>query len=422
MTDLKVAPGSGDVPAASAEELLAAQPAGDPGASLEAGAPLEAEASLAAVPSGAGSVTYPEAADPSGAIGSPDVSSTPLPVEAGPPIEEGGAVASTVPRRRRRARLALLALLASAAGVLLLFAGWYLITRKPVSELPLPGLAVEPVPHYSFSVYGVVAPTGVAVSPDGSRIYATQTEGDPVVLIFDGKGAKIGEARPPDSTGRSHVPVYLALQPSTGDLYVSDRPTGAIYVYSSEGVYRRTFEPPAGLRGWQPLGLAFDSQGGLVVTDVSGPFNTVHQFDANGQLVRTIGKEGQFNFPNGAAVDAAGNLYVTDSNNGRLVVFDPAGQQEGVIKRGPGAGDLGLPRGTAIDDAGRVYVVDTSGQGVQLYHVVDDEGGSPAYIGRFGRGGTADGAFQFPNGVAVDGRGRAYVTDWRNNRVQVWTY
>jgi len=363
-----------------------------------------------------------EAADDQAGDGSDPDAEPPLP-DLAPGGDQGTtAQATAAAGRGRRRRIALLILLGLIATALLLFAGWYLITRKPISELPLPGLAVEDVPHYAFSVYGVTAPTGVAVTADGSRIYVTQTEGDPSVLVFDGKGTPLGALEPPPSTGTSHVPVYIAINPTNGDVYVSDRPTGSILVFDAGGTFRRVFEPDKSLTGWQPLGLGFDARGHLYVTDVSGPFNSIHEFDADGRLVRTIGKEGQFNFPNGIAVDAAGNLYVTDSNNGRLVVLDPSGRERAIVRRGAGAGDLGLPRGTAIDDTGRVYVVDTSGQGVQLYHVIGSEDGPPSYIGRFGTLGTDDGSFQYPNGVAVDGRARVYVTDWRNNRVQVWTY
>jgi DNA-binding beta-propeller fold protein YncE len=341
------------------------------------------------------------------------------------PDDAAGGTAAAPPiasLRGRRRRIALLVILAIAATGLILFSAWYLITRKPISELPLPGLTTEAVPGYSFSVYGIVAPTGIAVTPDGGRIYVTQTEGDPRVLVFDGKGNPIGTLDPPATTGSDHVPVYIAIDPTNGDVYVSDRPTGSIHVYSADGVFVRVFAPGKSLDGWQPLGLGFDPLGHLYVTDVSGPFNTVHEFDGDGALVRTIGKTGQFSFPNGVAVDAEGNLYITDSNNGRLVVLDPSGQERAIVRRGAGAGDLGLPRGTAIDDSGRVYVVDTSGQSVKLYHVIGTEAVPPVYIGQFGTLGTDDGAFQYPNGVAIDDRSRVYITDWRNNRVQVWTY
>ncbi len=338
---------------------------------------------------------------------------------AGAPAPAAGTAGPEPVSRRRKA---LLVLLASTCAGFVVFSGWYLLNRKPITVLPLPVIAAEQVPHYAFSVYGVTAPTGVAVSTDGSRIYVTQTEQDAKVLVLDRDGRVLATAVPPASTGTQHTPVYVALSPTSGDLYVSDRPTGSIYVFSADGVYRRTFDPGPGLSGWQPLGLSFDQHGDLFVTDVSGPYHRVHELGPDGALLRTIGSAGLFNFPNGVAADSAGNIYVSDSNNGRLVVFDPSGDQVAVIRRGAAQGDLGLPRGIAIDGDGRVYVVDTMAQGVQIYHAYQAGGRTPAFIGRFGAEGTADGGFEYPNAVAADARGRIYVTDWRNNRVQVWSW
>jgi DNA-binding beta-propeller fold protein YncE len=264
---------------------------------------------------------------------------------------------------------------------------------------------------------------GIAVSPSGDRIYVTETEGERVVRVFDGKGNPVGTMGPPSTTGTEHVPVYLALDPQNGDVYVSDRPTGSIYVYSGDGVFRRTLRPrDPKLAGWQPLGLAFDAQGQLWVTDFSGPYNRVHAITRDGQVVRTIGEPGMFSFPNGVAVDASGNVYVTDSNHGRLMVFDPAGKQRSLIPQGSAAGDLGIPKGAAIDDSGRLYVVDTTAHQVQLYRVLGEGDRQPKYIGSFGVEGVGDGGFEFPFGVATDARSRVYVADWNNNRVQVWSY
>ena len=52
---------------------------------------------------------------------------------------------------------------------------------------------------------------------------------------------------------------------------MTDRPTGAIYIYDRDGRYQRTFRPAAAIEGWQPLGLAFDAAGNLYVTDLGGP-------------------------------------------------------------------------------------------------------------------------------------------------------
>jgi len=139
-------------------------------------------------------------------------------------------------------------------------------------------------------------------------------------------------------------------------------------------------------------------------------------------LIRTIGAIGQFSFPNAVAVDGTGTMYVSDSNNGRLVVLDPSGVQIATLRRGPYEGDLGMPRGLAIDDEARLYVVDTTDQSVKVYRQPAQAIGQPAYLGRFGAYGRADGAFSFPNAVATDARGRVYVADWDNDRVQIWSY
>jgi DNA-binding beta-propeller fold protein YncE len=339
------------------------------------------------------------------------------------PVAGTAALAVAAPPRRRRRRVIVLVILLLLLGVLALFTGWYLTTRKPISELPIiPPVAEATLPAYGFSAYGAAGSTGVATNKAGDRIYATQSSGDRSVKIFDGKGTEIGALTPPASTGADHVPVYVAVDPQTQDVYVSDRATGAVYVYSADGVYRRTFDPGKDLKGWQPVGLGFARDGTLYITDLGSPYHRVHQFAPDGALVKSIGEQGMFSFPNGVAVDAVGNLYVADSNNGRLRVFAPDGRELGGIPRGAREGDLGLPRGVAIDDIGRVYVVDTTANAVQVYKVLEAGQRAPVYVGKFGIQGAGDGQFQYPNGVAVDTRGHVFVTDVANNRIQVWSY
>lgn len=329
------------------------------------------------------------------------------------------AVAAEEQDQSNRRQLVLIAILACMAIALLSFSAWYILFRKPISELPLPGLTAEQMPGYGYSLYGAARPTGIAVTADGSRIYVTQTDGDSVVLAMDNHGTVLATMRPPD-TATDHVFVYVAVNPLNGEVYVTDRPATEIYIYSPDGEYLRTFDPPATLSGWQPLGIGFDPAGSMFVTDPS--LNVVHEFAPDGVLVRTIGQTGQFSFPNSAVEDGAGRLYVADSNNGRVVVLDQSGAQMAVVRRGPDEGDMGLPRGMSIDDQGRLYVVDSVDQSVKVYRPATDASGAPVFLGRFGTHGTGDGAFRYPNAVATDARGRVYVADWDNDRVQVWTY
>jgi len=322
-------------------------------------------------------------------------------------------------RRRRRKLFLLLGLLMTLLALLGL-AIWYLLFRQPI-PLPLPLIPPTAIPAYTTSIYGVAGPSGVAVSSAGDRIYVAETEGDRVVRVFDAGGNEVAVLQPPAETGAEHVPVYVAIDPTSGEVYVSDRPTGSVYVYDREGAYQREFRPAEAINGWQPLGLAFDAGGNLYVTDLSGT-QRVLKFDPTGKLVLTLGADEGLLFPNGVAVDKNGRVYVTDSNNGRLLVFEPDGEIVGKIGRGAGSGNLGLPRGIAADNSGRVFVVDSSGQGVLVYATLEDGQQQPEHLGFFGGHGVADGQFAFPMGIAVDGRGRVYVADTANDRIQVWSY
>jgi len=347
-----------------------------------------------------------------------------------PPTEgtpSGGGAATPPPagpkdRRRRRkviAVIVVLALLAALASV----AGWYLLNRKPLTELP--GLATAKLPHYERSIYGVSEPLGVAVSADGERIYVTQSGTDPAVLVFDKDGKKLGRLSVPGQTGAMPQPVYLAIDPTNQDLYVSDRLAKVLYIFDAKGSYLRTFEPKGSFDGkWSPLALAFAPDGTLYASDVLSSDPTKHRivvFGPDGTYERSFGAP-KLNYPNGIWADSQGNAWVADSSDGRLVVVDRTGKSLTEISRGMGDGDLGMPRGVGIDDSGRLFIVDTTDHMVRVYTVGPTAGDTPAYVGSIGGEGRLDGTFEYPNGLALDQRAHVYVTDRENNRVQVWGY
>ena len=332
----------------------------------------------------------------------------------------GDGTAHDEEKRKRRRKLVLLWLLLLLLLGVVLLGVWYAIYRKPITEV-FPPITQEMAPHYVFSMYGVTQPLGIAVTPDGSRVYVAETGGDKLVKIIDAKGNPIGALKPPQDN-LPHQPVYVTVDPQSLEVYVSDRITGAVYICDQTGKYARKFEPKAKIDVWQPLDVAFASDGSLWITDVSSPFHRVEVFDRQGTLLRTIGQAGQFSFPNGVAVSAGGDVYVADSNNGRLVVMDQQGNSIATIGRGTAVGTLGLPRGVAVDDAGRLYVVDTTGHTVHRYRTRLNGDPRPSFLDDMGIPGTGDGQFQYPSGVAVDARGHVYVTDRDNNRVQMWSY
>ena len=342
-------------------------------------------------------------------------------VEASP--GDTAALVAVAPTKMSKKRKGMIAGLLIALVILALLFAWYLMNRKPLSELP--GLSSTKMPHYEFSIYGTTKPLGVAVTPSGDRVYVTESDGARLVRVYDRAGKPVGTLKPPSSTGVSHLPMYVAINPITQDVYVSDRLAASIYVYDANGTFVRTFAPKGDLGGkWAPLALAFGPDGSLYVTDIKGPTTQTHRvlvFGPDGTLAHSMGTPG-LSFPNGIVVDSHGNIEVSDSNNSRLVVFNIAGKMVAMIASGVGEGDLGMPRGAAVDDSGRLYVVDTSDHNVKVYNIGSSNPETPTYVGLFGTEGQLDGTFEFPNGVATDTRAHIYVTDRENNRVQVWGY
>lgn len=121
------------------------------------------------------------------------------------------------------------------------------------------------------------------------------------------------------------------------------------------------------------------------------------------------------------AVDAAGNVYVTDASRHQVRKLDRRGrslQTWGRSDAQPGTGQVEFdrPGGITIDDArGRVYVVESGNNRV---HVLNLDG---TFHGEWGGYGVADDRFDRPWGVAVDNVGRVYITDYGNHRVKTFT-
>ncbi|NIN67866.1 MAG: PQQ-binding-like beta-propeller repeat protein [Anaerolineae bacterium] len=125
----------------------------------------------------------------------------------------------------------------------------------------------------------------------------------------------------------------------------------------------------------------------------------------------TIGRQGsgdgEFINPQGLALDGEGNLYVADTGNSRVQVFDAEGNFFMTIADQRFTG----PRYVAVDDVGRVYVTDAA----ERVHVFNGRGDP---VQSFGQAGSLPSQFTGVADLAVDTAGELYVVDGGNSRVQ----
>jgi hypothetical protein len=207
---------------------------------------------------------------------------------------------------------------------------------------------------------------------------------------------------------------------------VDTDPEGNVYVFhrcSSDTCIGRT-DPPllkfnaAGelLMSWgvglfaRPHGLDIDHEGNIWVTDdrhEDGKGEIIAKFSPEGELLLTIGTAGlagdgpyTFNGISDVAVATNGNIFVVDGHfNNRVVKYAPDGtfiMQWGEFGSGPGEFDE--PHSISLDSRGRVFVADRGNSRVQIF---DQEGEFIDAWTQFGR----------PSGIYVSSDDTLYVAD-----------
>jgi DNA-binding beta-propeller fold protein YncE len=209
-----------------------------------------------------------------------------------------------------------------------------------------------------------------------------------------------------------------------GRIYVTDVSQNRLVVYNGRG----DFQLAMGLHGQldKPVGVAVnDALKRVYVVSTGSTATQSHKvtvFDAaTGNLLFEFGgrgvEDGKLNFPTNIAVDAGGKVYVMDSFNFRVQIFDADGKflsKFGGV--GTGFGQFSKPKGIGVDSEGHIYVSDAAFNNVQIF---DQEGRLLLFFGEMG---SRRGQFWLPAGLAVDAQDRIYVADQYNKRINVYQY
>jgi DNA-binding beta-propeller fold protein YncE len=163
-----------------------------------------------------------------------------------------------------------------------------------------------------------------------------------------------------------------------------------------------------------PYALAIASNGKIYVADSNNHRIQVFnedgtpyiQWGSYGKPDNSDQAEGKFCSPQGIALDSHDNAYVSDTCNQRMQKFDTNGNFLRQWSR------FDYPVGMDVNRNDEVYVVDNS------THQIKQFDSSFGFIGKWGSHGDGEGEFYFPKGAAVDRQGKLYVADTGNHRIQ----
>ena len=196
---------------------------------------------------------------------------------------------------------------------------------------------------------------------------------------------------------------------STGGVDI-DRDGKSVWVAERCGAYA----PPSQFKPGQPF--ACDGS----------PLDPILKFDQTGKLVKSFGA-GLFILPHGIHVDRAGNVWVTDGIGGngkgqQVIKFSPDGKELMRLGRAGVAGDgpdeFNAPSAVYVAPNGDIFVADGHGGNTNARIVKFAPDGK--FIKTWGHKGSAPGELDIPHALAMDARGRLFVGDRQNNRIQIF--
>ena len=233
-------------------------------------------------------------------------------------------------------------------------------------------------------------------------------------------GVAVGQTTASDKLFFQLVRPYGVGVDSKGQVYIADEKVLAVFIFNPETGKVELIKNGQHARFKLITGLTLDDADNLFVSDSA--LKHVLVFDKEHKLQATISQG--ISSPAGLAVDNENRfLYVCDTDLDQVLVYDadppynflramgkPNGKHEFATP-----GDFSRPTNVAVDKEGSIYVSDTFNNRVEIF---DADG---AFVREFGKAGDGPGYFARPKGIAVDADGHIWVADAVQDRVQVFT-
>ena len=266
--------------------------------------------------------------------------------------------------------------------------------------------------------------TGLCIDSEGSVIVADLNNHRIIEWKRDATRGRVlaGENGPGDQPNQLNKPSDVIVDREKKSLFICDSGNRRVVRWPRRQGQRGTIVVP-NIDCW---GLAMDKNGFLYVTDTKK--HEVRRYELDEQYgikskTCLVGKHGmghafnQLNYPTFVCVDEHFSVYVSDTNNHRVMKWMPH-RQEGIIvagsaREGADRTQLSGPTGLCVPSPGTIYVVDSHNDRIMRW----SHGMSDVIAGGHNMGKNKDQLYR-PEGLASDRHGNLYVADHWNHRVQ----
>ena len=214
------------------------------------------------------------------------------------------------------------------------------------------------------------------------------------------------------------TPYGLAVD-SKGSIYIADGKVGAIFIFNTETKELQMIKHGRDAHFGDIIGLAIDDSDRLFVSDTK--LHHIVVFDKNHKVEGSI-SEGVVD-PGGMAINNENRfLYVADPALDQVLVYD-ADKLTLIRKIGTAGkkhtltapGQFSVPTNVAVDADGNLYVTDMYNNRVEIF---DADGN---FIRAWGKAGDRPGTFSRPKGIAIDADGHVWVADAVMDILQCYT-
>lgn len=224
---------------------------------------------------------------------------------------------------------------------------------------------------------------------------------------------------------------------ASGGLYIADTGHQGLVRLDEYGDFERVCFLPG---GFVPLGISIDPANGntYYVTMTDGPTSSLVRFPASSCSSTPVGASAQLSSPYGVDVAPDGSVFVSDTNNDRILKFG----SDGTLITTWGSTGIGVPdpdscalcdssdeackeafcdvkfngpMGLAVLGNSVLLVADSGNDRIQAFTLDGD------FIGAIGSPGQGEWQFNSPEGIAIGPAGNIYIADSGNNRIQKYS-